>query len=172
MSMRWQPAVRVAPPYHDDPVYIDALARPCARTSPALDFEPERSSPPSTACRSAISTMATPTTATARRRRGCCARRLGWAAERWLTTFQSRFGNEPWLQPYTDKTVERLAQAGIKRLAMVAPGFSADCLETLEEIDVENRAPLANGGEKFAYLPCLNDSEAGIASSRPSCAAS
>ncbi len=79
---------------------------------------------------------------------------LGWPADRWLTTFQSRFGFDPWLQPYTDKTVERLAKEGIKRLALVAPGFSADCLETLEELEVENRHIFEdNGGEKFAYLP-------------------
>ncbi len=79
---------------------------------------------------------------------------LGWPADRWLTTFQSRFGNDPWLQPYTDKTVERLAAEGIKKLALVAPGFSADCLETLEELDGENRHIFeGGGGEKFAYLP-------------------
>ena len=89
--------------------------------------------------------------------------RLAWPSERWHTTFQSRFGSEPWLQPYTIETVERLAKAGVKRLAVVAPGFSADCLETLEELDMENRAVfLANGGEKFAYVPCLNDGELGM----------
>ena len=89
--------------------------------------------------------------------------RLAWPGERWHTTFQSRFGSEPWLQPYTIDTVERLAKSGVKRLAVVAPGFSADCLETLEELDMENRAVfLGNGGEKFAYVPCLNDSELGM----------
>jgi ferrochelatase len=88
---------------------------------------------------------------------------LGWPAENWLTTFQSRFGNDPWLQPYTDMTVERLAKEGVKKLALVAPGFSADCLETLEELDGENRHIFEeNGGEKFAYLPALNDSDEGI----------
>jgi ferrochelatase len=80
-----------------------------------------------------------------------------------LTTFQSRFGNDPWLQPYTDKTVESLAKSGTKKIALVAPGFSADCLETLEELNVENRHIFeSNGGEKFAYLPALNDSPEGI----------
>ncbi len=88
---------------------------------------------------------------------------LGWPAENWLTTFQSRFGNDPWLQPYTDMTVERLAKEGVKKLALVAPGFSADCLETLEELDGENRHIFEdNGGEKFAYLPALNDSDEGV----------
>jgi ferrochelatase len=89
--------------------------------------------------------------------------KLAIPQERWLTTFQSRFGNDPWLQPYTDKTVERLAREGTKSVALVAPGFSADCLETLEELDHENRHIFeSNGGEKFAYLPALNDTPEGL----------
>jgi ferrochelatase len=90
--------------------------------------------------------------------------RLGWPEARWHTTFQSRFGSDPWLEPYTIDTVTRLAKSGIKRLVVVAPGFAADCLETLEELDMENRqAFLTNGGEKFAYVPCLNASSPGMA---------
>ncbi|MEL7047411.1 MAG: ferrochelatase, partial [Pseudomonadota bacterium] len=89
--------------------------------------------------------------------------RMGWSEDRWLTTFQSRFGNDVWLNPYTDETVERLAKEGVKSVALVAPGFSADCLETLEELDGENREIFEeNGGEKFAYLPALNDSPEGV----------
>jgi ferrochelatase len=78
-------------------------------------------------------------------------------------TFQSRFGREEWLQPYTDKTVEALAREGVKRLAIVTPGFVADCLETLEEIAEENKENfLEHGGEEFTFIPCLNDSEGGI----------
>jgi ferrochelatase len=89
--------------------------------------------------------------------------RLGIDPGRWITSFQSRFGNDPWLQPYTDETVERLAKSGVKKLALVAPGFSADCLETLEELDVENREIfLHNGGTHFTYVPALNDSALGI----------
>ena len=88
---------------------------------------------------------------------------LGFDKQSWVTAFQSRFGNDPWLQPYTDETVRALAKSGVKRMAMIAPGFSADCLETLEELDVENRGFfLHNGGEQFAYIPCLNDSGPGI----------
>jgi len=79
------------------------------------------------------------------------------------TTFQSRFGNDPWLQPYTDETVTRLAKEGVKSLVLVAPGFSADCLETLEELDGENRHYFEdNGGQNYAYMPALNDSEEGV----------
>jgi ferrochelatase len=89
--------------------------------------------------------------------------RLGFAPERWITSFQSRFGNDPWLQPYTDETVARLAQDGTRRLAIMAPGFAADCLETLEELDILNRQIfLDNGGEQFTYIPALNDSAEGM----------
>ena len=88
---------------------------------------------------------------------------MGWDKERYVISFQSRFGNDPWLQPYTDETVEKLAKKGIMRLAMVAPGFTADCLETLEELDGENREIFEhNGGEKFSYIPALNASEPGM----------
>ena len=86
-----------------------------------------------------------------------------WGGEKVKLTFQSRFGRAEWIKPYTDATVEELARSGIKRLAIVTPGFAADCIETLEEIAEENREIfLDNGGEKFSYIPCLNDSEDGI----------
>ena len=89
--------------------------------------------------------------------------RLGPAAPKLLLTFQSRFGNAEWLQPYTDKTVEQLAKDGVRRIAVVMPGFAADCLETLEEIAQENAEIFThNGGESFAAIPCLNDSDAGM----------
>jgi ferrochelatase len=88
---------------------------------------------------------------------------FGWPEERFRMSFQSRFGNEEWLKPYTDETVKELARSGVKRMAVIAPGFSADCLETLEELNGENRHYFEeNGGEHFAYLPCLNDSEEGM----------
>jgi ferrochelatase len=83
--------------------------------------------------------------------------------EQWQLTFQSRFGPEPWLQPYTDETLKALGAGGTRRVDVVCPGFAADCLETLEEIDVENRAYFeAAGGEQFSYIPCLNDSPAHV----------
>ncbi len=88
---------------------------------------------------------------------------FGWSPDRFRMSFQSRFGPDEWLKPYTDETVKGLAESGVKRMAIVAPGFSADCLETLEELNVENRHIFTeNGGEDFAYLPCLNDSEDGM----------
>jgi ferrochelatase len=92
------------------------------------------------------------------------ATELGLAEERWLSTFQSRFGREEWLQPYTDKTLEQLAREGIKRVDVICPGFSADCLETLEEIAGENRELFLHaGGEGLQYIPALNERDAHIA---------
>jgi ferrochelatase len=163
MRMRNQPAVRVAPAYYDDPVYIDRLAVSMKASLARLDFEPERIVATFHGMPQKYFDKGDPYHCQCRKTSRLLRDALGWPADRWLTTFQSRFGNDPWLQPYTDKTVERLAAEGVKRLALVAPGFSADCLETLEELDGENRHIFeGGGGEKFAYLPALNDSEAGV----------
>jgi protoporphyrin/coproporphyrin ferrochelatase len=163
MRLRWQPAVRVAPPYFDDPVYIGALADSIHVHLPTLGFEPEALLVSFHGMPQRYLEAGDPYHCQCQKTARLLRERLAWPSERWHTTFQSRFGSEPWLQPYTIETVERLAKAGVKRLAVVAPGFSADCLETLEELDMENRAAfLANGGEKFAYIPCLNDGDLGM----------
>ena len=89
---------------------------------------------------------------------------LGWEEEKFHVTFQSRFGSEPWLQPYTDETLEKLGAEGVNSLAIMAPGFSADCLETLEELAMEGRESFEeHGGGSFDYVPCLNASAQGMA---------
>lgn len=163
MKMRWQPATRVAPAYYDDPAYIDALARSMRQSLAKLDFEPEKIIATFHGMPEKYFAKGDPYHCQCQKTSRLLREKLGIAPERWLTTFQSRFGNDPWLQPYTDKTVEGLAKSGTKKIALVAPGFSADCLETLEELDRENRHYFeSNGGEKFAYLPALNDSPEGI----------
>ena len=163
MKLRWQPAVRAAPAYHNDPAYIAALAASMRASLAKLDFEPEKIIATFHGMPQKYLEAGDPYHCHCMKTSRLLREKLGVAPDRWLTTFQSRFGNDPWLQPYTDKTVEALAKSGVKRLALVAPGFSADCLETLEELDVENRHYfMQNGGEKFAYLPALNDSEQGI----------
>jgi len=163
MRMRWQPAVRVAPSYHDDPAYIEALAASMRRHLAALDFEPEVIIATFHGMPQAYLEKGDPYHCQCQKTSRLLRAALCWPADKWLTTFQSRFGSDPWLQPYTDETVKRLAAEGVKRLALVAPGFSADCLETLEELDRENRHYFEEaGGEKFAYLPALNDSEDGM----------
>lgn len=163
MRMRWQPAVRVAPPWHDDPVYIAALADSMRASLARLDFEPEVIVATFHGMPEKYLTEGDPYHCQCLKTSRLLREALGLAKERWVTSFQSRFGNDPWLKPYTDETVEALARSGIKRLALVAPGFTADCLETIEELDVENREIfMQHGGEKFAYLPALNDSDEGM----------
>ena len=163
MKMRWQPAVRVAPAWHDDPVYVASLARSIRDHLSTLDFEPEILVTSYHGMPQKYLEKGDPYHCQCQKTTRLLIDELGWPKERVMVTFQSRFGNDPWLQPYTDKTMEALAKKGVKRLAMIAPGFSADCLETLEELEVENREIFEhNGGEKFAYIPCLNDSAWGI----------
>jgi ferrochelatase len=163
MTMRWQPAVRVAPPYFDDPAHIKALAASMRASLAKLDFEPEVILCSFHGMPKEYLLKGDPYYCQCAKTWRLLGEELGFSRERFKMTFQSRFGPDEWLQPYTDETVKALAQAGTKSMAIVAPGFSADCLETLEELDVENREIFQhNGGEKFAYLPCLNASPEGI----------
>jgi ferrochelatase len=163
MDMRWQPAIRVSPPYHDDPVYIDAVVSAMRADLARLDFEPEVILVSFHGVPKSYLLKGDPYHCHCVKTWRLMREAFGWPEERFRISFQSRFGNEEWLRPYTDETVKALAQSGVKRLAVVAPGFSADCLETLEELDGENRHYFEeNGGERFAYLPCLNDRDEGM----------
>lgn len=163
IKMRWQPAVRVAPSYHDNSAYIDALARSMRTHLSKLDFEPEKIIATFHGMPQKYLEAGDPYHCQCQKTSRLLREKLDVDKDRWLTTFQSRFGNDPWLQPYTDETIMALAKSGVKKLVLVAPGFSADCLETLEELDVENRHIFeSNGGDKFAYLPALNDSAEGM----------
>src|SRR4051794_18557492 len=164
MTMRWQPALRVAPQWHDDPVYIDALAASVRASLAKLDFEPEVVLASFHGVPKKYLLAGDPYHCFAVKTGRLLREALGFDAQRLRITFQSRFGTDEWLQPYTDETVTELARSGVKRLAIVAPGFVADCLETLEELGEENREIfMESGGERFAYLPCLNDSPEGMA---------
>jgi ferrochelatase len=161
--MRWQPAIRIAPPYFEAPAYVDAIATSISDHLARVDFEPEALIASFHGMPQKYLEAGDPYHCQCQKTSRLVREKLGWPTERWHTTFQSQFGSDPWLQPYTIDTVERLGKAGVKRLAIVSPGFSADCLETLEELDMENRAKfLENGGEKFTYVPCLNDSPLGM----------
>lgn len=164
MTMRRAPAVRSVPPYYDEPVYIDALTHSIKSHLGTLDFEPEvvvasyhgipkpyadRGDPYGSHCLETTRLL---------------REKLGWSERKLIATFQSRFGTQEWLQPYTDKTVEKLAKDGVKSVAIVNPGFSVDCIETLDEIGREVRDEFLHaGGENFAHIPCLNDSVDGMA---------
>ena len=159
-AMRWQPAIRTLPPYHDDPAYIEALAQSVRASLAELAFEPD-------ALIASFHGMPARTLALGDPYHCHCqktARLLGEALGRELIiTFQSRFGRAKWLEPATDATLAALPGKGVGRVAIVAPGFSADCLETLEELAIRGKETfLAAGGTQFAYLPCLNAGEPGI----------
>jgi ferrochelatase len=161
--MRHQPALRIAPPYYDDPAYISALAESVRGQLAKLDFEPEVVLASFHGLPQAQIDAGDPYKAHCETTWRLLREALGPPPERLRLTFQSRFGPAKWIGPYTSDVVAGLAVQGVKRLAIVAPGFAADCLETIEELGVEMRDLfLRKGGEKFARLPCLNDSEAGM----------
>lgn len=162
-DMRWQPALRTVPPYPTDPVYIEALTSSITEHLAGLDFEPEVIVASYHGLPKDYVTKGDPYQCQCLDTSDALRAALGPLGEKLKTTFQSRFGRAEWLQPYTDKTVEALAKDGVKRMTIFTPGFAADCVETLEEIDGEAQEIfLENGGECFSFIPCLNDSEAGI----------
>ncbi len=163
LSMRWQPAIRTVPTYHDDETYIDALAVSIERHLATLDWEPEMLIASFHGIPMSYFKQGDPYHCYCHKTGRLLRERLGRTKDNFMVTFQSRFGPEEWLQPYTDKTVEKLAQDGVKRIAVVNPGFVSDCLETLEEIAGEAAHSFyEHGGEKFVHIPCLNDSTEGM----------
>jgi ferrochelatase len=161
--MRWQPTVRVAAPYYADPVYIDALARSLERELAKLSFNPEVVLASFHGLPKEYFLKGDPYYCHCVRTWRLLGERLGLDETKFMMSFQSRFGRAEWLQPYTDATVKALAKRGVKNLAVITPGFAADCLETLEEIAVENAHYFHRaGGENFAAIPCLNDGELGM----------
>jgi ferrochelatase len=162
-GMRAQPTLRVTPPYYDDPDYIDALAVSIEAHLASLPFKPEQIVASYHGMPQKYVDKGDPYYAQCVATTEALRKRMGLDASKLLLTFQSRFGFDEWLKPYTDNTVEKLAKDGVRRIAVVTPGFSADCLETLEEIAQENAEIFKhNGGEQFAFIPCLNDSEPGM----------
>lgn len=163
LADRWQPALRTVPPYHDDPVYVDAIARSIEAHLAGLGWEPELVLASFHGIPQSYFRKGDPYHCHCMKTARLVRERLGWPEDRLRVTFQSRFGPEEWLQPYTDKTVEALAKGGTRRLAVITPGFVSDCLETLEEIAVENGEIFHHaGGEQFTHIPCLNDGALGM----------
>jgi len=162
-SLRAQPTLRVSPPYYDDPDYIEAVAASIEAHLATLSFKPELIVASFHGMPKDYIEKGDPYQAQCVATTDALRKRLDLDASKFLLTFQSRFGKAEWLQPYTDKTIAQLAKDGVRRIAVVMPGFAADCLETLEEIAQENAEIFKhNGGESFAAIPCLNDSDAGM----------
>ena len=163
MIRRRQPAIRVLPAYYDDPYYIEVLASSLNAEIKALSFKPDVIVASYHGMPREYIQAGDPYETQCVRTTELLRAQLGLDANKLMMTFQSRFGRAKWLEPYTIDTVKALAKKGVKNLVVVTPGFAADCLETLEEIAVENAHVFKRyGGENFAAIPCLNDSEAGM----------
>jgi ferrochelatase len=163
-SMRFQPTLRVAAPYFAEPAYIDALAASLNAELAKLTFKPEVIIASYHGMPEAYVAKGDPYSKQCAETTALLRKKLKFNDERLIMTFQSRFGTAEWIKPYTDATVKSLAERGVKSIAIITPGFSADCLETLEEIAMENAEIFRHaGGENFAAIPCLNDSPGGMA---------
>lgn len=163
MKKKWQPAVRTVAPYFSEPDYIDALAASVETAYAKLDHDPDILVTSYHGLPHRYLTEGDPYHCQCQKTTRLLKERLGWADDKIKVTFQSRFGPEEWLQPYTVEEVARLAESGKKKIAVIAPAFSADCIETLEEINEEIRESFEEaGGETFTYIPCLNDDDAHI----------
>lgn len=163
MELKWQPALRTAPAYCGDALYIDALAQSVERAYAALDHRPDVLVTSYHGVPERYLREGDPYHCQCHKTTRLLRDRLGWGADEVVLTFQSKFGPEEWVKPYTVEEVARLAKAGKKRIAIMAPAFSADCVETLEEINEEIRESFMHaGGEVFTYIPCLNAEPAHI----------
>ena len=160
---KWQPIARVVEPYFDRPSYIEALAQSVEQAYANTAQKPDILLCSYHGVPQRYLMEGDPYHCQCQKTTRLLKERLGWADTEIMTTFQSKFGPEEWLQPYTVEEVARQAEAGNKRIAICAPAFSADCIETLEEINEEIKESFEHaGGEQFTYIPCLNDSPAHI----------
>jgi ferrochelatase len=159
LKLRWQPAIRTAAPWHDHPAYIDALAQSVTTHIDGLDFDPEVIIASFHGLPQSYFEKGDPYHCHCAKTARLLREKLGMDADKLRLTFQSRFGPTKWLEPYTDKTVIELAEQGVKKVAVVTPGFISDCVETLEEIGIALHEDFAAaGGTHFSTVPCLNDS--------------
>ena len=161
MQERWQPAVRSMPPWYDDPGHIDLLAKSVEAHYASLDWKPDVLVASFHGLPKEYFDKGDPYHCHCAKTARLLRERLGWPDEKLLIAFQSRFGPKEWLQPYADETIRGLPGKGAKNVAMISPGFVADCVETLEELAIGLQEEFHEaGGENFAYIPCLNDDDA------------
>ena len=160
MRMRWQPTVRIADPYHDHPAYIDALAQSVNTHCATLDWQPQVVLTSYHGIPKEYFDKGDPYHCYCYKTTRLLREKLRMDEQSMRLTFQSRFGPREWLQPYTDVTLEALPKEGITRVAVMAPGFASDCVETLEELAIQGKETfLKAGGEQFTLIPCLNESD-------------
>jgi protoporphyrin/coproporphyrin ferrochelatase len=162
-SMRWQPAIRTLPPYFGHPAYIDALAATLKAHLKKLAGPPDLVLASFHGLPQEFLDKGDPYHCHCHKTARLLREKLAWGHDKLRLTFQSRFGRKAWLKPYTDETLARLAKEGVKHLVVITPGFSADCIETLEEIAIAGRRIfMDHGGQQFSLVPCLNASKPGV----------
>lgn len=162
-AMRWQPALRIAPPFHDDPAYISALAAVTRRRFKETGWAPERVVISFHGLPQRYFDAGDPYHCHCAKTARLLRTAMGWTEDFAPMAFQSKFGREKWLEPSTEDTIKALGQAGVKKLSVITPGFVADCIETLEEIGIAARETFMEaGGEAFDAIPCLNDAPEAI----------
>jgi len=167
MRQRRVPALRIVPPYYDHPAYLDAMTAVIRDELARLPAEPEHYVLSFHGIPIKYAQRGDPYATHVKRTTAALVRRLGWPRERWTQSFQSLFGRDEWLKPYTDETLQRLAKRGLKRVFVAMPGFTTDCLETIDEIGYESREVFRHaGGEELYRCPCLNDHPQWIAAMR------
>ncbi|MBR9890119.1 ferrochelatase [bacterium] len=163
MEETWQPTARVVDPYFEHPQYIEALAQSVERGYAAVEDKPDILVVSYHGMPKRYLMQGDPYHCQCQKTTRLLRERLGWDDTQITTTFQSVFGPEEWLRPYTVEHVAELAKQGKKKIAVIAPAFSADCIETLEEINEEIKESFEHaGGEQFTYIPCLNDDPAHV----------
>ena len=164
MQERCVPALRIVPPYYDHPAYLDAVTAVIREDLAKLNWQPEHYLLSFHGIPIRYTQSGDPYATHVKRTTAGLIQRLGWPREKWTQTFQSLFGREEWLKPYTEETLIRLAKQGIRRVFVATPGFTSDCLETIDEIGREAREAFQRaGGEQLHRCPCLNDHPAWIA---------
>ena len=162
-KIRWQPAIRTVPPYFDNPAYIDAIAGSIKTYMKTLNWKPDRLLLAFHGLPREYLDRGDPYHCHCQKTARLVREKLGLSADFAQIVFQSRFGKAEWLKPYAQDTVEGLPAQGVKNLLMISPGFSSDCVETLEELAIGLKETFEDaGGENFAVVPCLNDSDASI----------
>ena len=163
MEMRWQPTLRVTHPYYDHPKFIEALEKSVKNHVKGLGWEPDKYLLSYHGIPQKYFDKGDPYHCTCYKTSRLLKEKMELKGEMIVTTFQSRFGPEEWLKPYTDEMIEELPQKGVKNLVVLCPGFASDCIETLEEIGIEAKEDFIHaGGENFSLVPCLNDSDESI----------
>ena len=158
MNMRWQPAIQVIPHYESEPLYIDALVKSINNKLEKIDWKPDLIVASYHGIPMKYFEKGDPYHCYCQKTTRLISEKI--KNIKIITTFQSRFGPQDWLQPYTDKTLEKLPSEGTKKILIISPGFASDCVETLEEISIQGKESFEkSGGENFEFISCLNDNE-------------